>query len=297
MTDEPCEKIRRVLGRAHLPALPASASYLLTKLSDDTLDYRRLSAVLEGVPTIAVRILGLANSAWVSPVTPVTSLDTACGLLGLGIVRSVSVALAVGSPFSSSRCPVFDPVRFWQGALLTAETASSLCERLEPGPRHSVDAPTVRTAGLLQHLGLVWMADSLAEPTQAALERVQRDPAVVLLDALREEAGVGYDDAGAFLARAWGLPPVLRAAMSCQHAGSEASLTIHLVAAAGNLVSALLADRDRQPALSRLASLGLKEQVLLAVDHHLEDSAAHVHDLAVNVFANARPSRRPTAVA
>lgn len=270
-----------------LPTLPPGVPYLLSRLSDENLGYRELAGILEGVPTIAARILALANSAWAAPVNPVTALATACGLLGIGVVRSVSVALAVSSPFSSNRCPEFEVVRFWQSALLTADAASLLHTRLPAHLRRTLDVQTVRTAGLLQHLGLVWMADSLAEPTNQALERVSADPGLRLHQALRESVGMGYDEAGTLLANAWNLPVELREAMGRQHPAPGESPLILLVAGAGDLVSSLLSEREPVEACSLMEILGLSPKTRQSLREELRAEAVKVHALASTLFSAA----------
>ncbi len=119
-TSSVCLK-KQILQHDQLPVLPSGVPYLLQTLMDENIDNNKLKAVIGRFPSIAARLLCLANSAWAAPPVPVTSLDMACARLGLNIVRSVSIALAISSPFNPARCPAFDAERYWCTALLVAD--------------------------------------------------------------------------------------------------------------------------------------------------------------------------------
>ena len=198
------------LDSKRLPVLPPGTPYLLKSLTDESMDFHRLSLTIERFPTIAARLIALANSAWSSPVSPVTSLEAACARLGFSVVRSTSIALAVSSPFNPSRCPAFDAPRFWCRALLVADVSSWLAQAAEAGP-----APeTARAGGLLHNLGLLWMADQLPQETHQALQQHRAAPADQLGQLLIDSLGFDYADAGGLLGETWGLPDPLVTAMA-----------------------------------------------------------------------------------
>lgn len=188
-----------------LPGLP----YLLTALGDEDIDFDVLTTAIRSFPSIAGRLVALANSAWVSPKRPVISLQEACAVLGLRMVRCVSFALAVGRPFDPSRCPGFDVERYWCTALLTAEGAALLSPHL--GDECHPD--TAHTAGLLHNLGLMWLADSQPTQTAAALQVAAADEGFDVAQALYAATGSDYCVAGGRLSEAWQLPDTLTTAI------------------------------------------------------------------------------------
>ncbi len=211
--NQPCPQIngrelRQLMADSQLPVLPQGAPHLLRAMSDNELDFKELAAVIEKFPSIAARLIALANSSWSSPVVPVTSLEMACSRLGFAVVRSVAIALSIASIFNPQACPAFDPIRYWTGALLTAETAYALAidARLE----EDTEPQSVRTAGLLHSLGLLWLAAWFPEETHSAL-LIAAEPGQSLGadEALVAELGFGYREAGACLAEAWHFPSVL----------------------------------------------------------------------------------------
>lgn len=191
------------LQSASVPVLPPAVGYLLSILYDPDLSIKTLAVEVERFPSIAARVLAVANSPWSSPVTEFTRLPDACARLGLELVRTLSIALAVANTFDPSRCQAFDGERYWATALLAAQGATLLAE----GMAQTDAALTWRGAALFHNIGLLWLADRYPQQTAAAL---RRDTGAGLAPAMRGLLGTDYRQAGAWLARAWTLPAVYR---------------------------------------------------------------------------------------
>lgn len=200
-------------AKDRLPVIPASVNDLLNAFADEDIGLADVARVIESFPTIAMRLIGLANSAWSSPITPVTSLTLACGRLGFRVVRSVSIALAVAEPFNAAHCAPFDKQKFWTTSLIRADAASLLAERCCTSDMRE----TARTAGLLSNLGLLWLADYMPKETAAALTMVARGEAESVNAATTIACGFGYDVAGAAIASHWKLPEILVSAIENQY--------------------------------------------------------------------------------
>lgn len=213
MEDITADLAHGIVVDGNIPVLPPGIPRLLHALADDDVNFRDLTHLLEEFPSIAGRLIAVANSAWATPVTPVLSLLDACARLGLSVVRGLAIALSVTAPFNVHRCPNFDPGRFWSTALLTADGAEMFGRFMAQG---GDDAPLLRTAGLLHHLGLLWLADRYPAETGRALTEYAETPSVNLARALRGITGTDYCDVGSRLARAWGLPKPLSDVM-CFH--------------------------------------------------------------------------------
>ena len=271
---------RRPLETDRVPVLPPGATYHLQALQDDNLDYRQIAAAIEKVPSVAARLLALANSAWSSPASPIMSLDAACSRLGLRVVRTASIALAVSQPFNPARCPQFEGTTFWSSALLNAEAASSLAEHVI---RDQLSA--ARTAGLLSNLGLVWLAESLPSQTGSAIEIATRAQPGALNVALVDRCGIGYDEAGALLAAAWNLPADLRDAIAHQFRPLEdAKPLAQVVSAATRMVGVVRRDLAWETADEQLIELGLPMPQQQQVFERLTTSKARTTELAETLF-------------
>lgn len=210
--EDPIARLEALTLKRPVPVLPRGTTELFVALGDPALSFDTLTERLAVFPSIVARLLALANSPWSSPVAPVTTLDDAVSRLGLDIVRSVSVALLVSNTFDANRCRRFDPRLYWCSALLSAECASLLAAGARPAA--PLPPAAARTAGLINNLGLLWLADALPAETDDAFEAVAADPALTVSAALVSVCGVSDGDAGEALGKAWNLPEALTAAMS-----------------------------------------------------------------------------------
>lgn len=195
-----------LLAEDDLPELPHGTPYLLQVLSDDDLDFAKLARHVERFPSIVLRLLSVANSAWSSPRSEIVELEQACARLGLKVVRSIAVAVAVAAPFHYHACPAFRPILYWSSSMLIARAAGLLCEAL--GRRTSYPVGLAATAGVLSNLGVLLLAAKMPEETDLALQRAGNE-GDSLRDTTLASCGIGYDQAAMLLFRSWGLPDPL----------------------------------------------------------------------------------------
>ena len=265
-----------------IPVLPPGAPYLLEALNDDTLSFAEIARVIEHVPSIAARLMALSNSAWSAPITPITSLEAACGRLGLRVVRSASVALAVSQPFNPARCPSFNGCLFWGSALLNAEASSRLAERIL-----IAEVPTARTTALLSNLGLIWLADMLPTETGAALTAAAEKPPGSLNNLLQQHCGLGLDEAGALLCRAWNLPQPMCIAIEQQYSPPpDATALTGVINCAARLVGVVRHQMDWNHADEHLNVLGVDEITQRLIIDSLRDSYNRTMQMADAMFPN-----------
>ena len=267
-----------------LPVLLPGLPYLLTALGDEDVDFDVLTTAIRSFPSIAGRLVALANSAWVSPKRPVISLQEACAVLGLRMVRCVSFALAVGRPFDPSRCPGFDVERYWCTALLTAEGAALLSPHL--GDECHPD--TAHTAGLLHNLGLMWLADSQPTQTAAALQVAAADEGFDVAQALYAATGSDYCLAGGRLSEAWQLPDTLITAI--RYHRSPEYRGPHWPFAAGCGVAAQMSaliwhGMDWVPETIPHSALAIPPAVLQSIFLQLESKRDSIRHLSQTLFA------------
>lgn len=244
------------LRNTNLPVLHPGAPYLIRTLSDAEIDMHEIASVIERFPSIAMRILALANSAWSAPVNPIHSLLSACSRIGMDIVRSVSIALTVAAPFDPRRCPSFEAERYWTSAMLSADAAHALATVI--APQEQTDPQSVRTAGLLHNIGLVWMASHLPQEIEAALILKQDQSDLSLSQLLRNNTGLDYATAGAFLGQTWKLPDSI--VQSMQHHANDSYRgeewqTVRLVQHARAMVSILLDGEEGERQVRKLEYL------------------------------------------
>ncbi len=233
---------------SQMPILPAGVPDLLASLSNENIGYRELSHQLEYFSSISARLIALANSAWSSPVEPIHSIENACARLGLQVVRSVSIALAVSAPFDPNRCPAFDCVKYWADTLLTADIAVLLNEAKDQ--EQPFEASSVRAAALLHNLGLLFLVHHEAQVMDEVFQHYKNATESPLNQMITKQLGLGPCQVGALLAAHWGLPLPILTTMAyyddTQYQGEYGPL-VNTVSMAINCVSALKHDPQATP--------------------------------------------------
>lgn len=273
----------KLITPIRLSPMTMNIHVLVDKLADESLDFRQLAGILSHYPVIAARLLALANSAWAAPPIPVTTLETACARLGISVVKSMTIALAVAASFNQANCPAFDNQYFWSNSLLVAEGAALLA-------RHcSNDIDTIKTAGILHGIGLLWMVEHLPIETGRALQQVRQESAVPLTEALQHSAGGDYCQVGGWIARQWRIPEVLVGALE-QHQNhsyrGEAWEIALLVGAALKMATALPLDaKQKCPENEALSALGINQDQQQTVFEQLAGRYEATKLLAREMFA------------
>ena len=240
--------IRAQLASSKPPHLATNSARLLTALMELDASIADLAKAISGHAVIVGRLIALANSAWSSPVRTITAVDDACARLGLQVVRTAAIALAVGHRFTVVSCPTFDMKRFWVNSIVTADTSLALAARL------GLDSATAKTAGLLQSVGLLWLADAFGHALSVALDHYEKEPELRLDTCVERHCGIGYREAGVILMSLWGLPSQLVAIVDTSEQSTDA--TVRQL-------------RGVVHAASELASLALRGHVQLADDIEL----------------------------
>ena len=269
------------LSSLQLPTLPAGTPFLLKSLTNENIDFVELAAIIEKFPSIAGKLISLANSAWSAPATEVTSLETVCSRLGFGVVRSTSIALAVGSPFNPVKCTSFDSEFFWCSALLSADAAARLVSISSSS--NDLEPSTARAAGLLHNLALLWLVDQLPDEADQALTMVDKGQAESLQQAFVQVLGFDHMLAGGRLGRNWDLPVSLITAMthypetSYRGAHSEIVTTVGL---AVKLVTAVLKGAPCPDPDVRLTNLGITGESFIHVFSQLDGQLEKIRAIA-----------------
>ncbi len=278
------DKLQR-LNFKHVPVLPPGAPYLLKALTDESLSFIELAEVIERYPTIAARLISLANSAWSSPVSEIKSTETACSRLGFDVVRSASIALAVSAPFDTSRCPDFDTRFFWTTSLLAADGVAWLAKARKSG---DIEPPSARAAGLIHNLGLLLLADQLPVEVDQAIKLISKDGNMRLGEALLYILGFDHCDAGRLLGISWQLPGFLVDALDYRLDNEHPEDTTEIAILIDITVSMLRALQHNRPwaiPQAQLEEMQISQADASNVLERLSNQLPQIHELANMLFS------------
>lgn len=247
-----------------LPALPGTVHRVREMLYDDNGSAAEAARVISRDPSIAAKMLRVANSAAYGLPRRVDNLQLAVALLGLMETYSVVMSSAIIDIFSRSR--TFDYMTFWVEAMVCATTSTALARAI--GDRNHTG---IFSAGLLHDLGRVALAEVIPRHYgRLSRQLVGHD----LIAAEEHELGLIHTEAGYQLALRWDLPVELAETIRFHHNPAYASEQARAVVSMVNIADVLSrAHRPDSPTREvnfeecreSLQYLGLAEELVLEI--------------------------------
>jgi len=195
---------REIQQQKELPTLTPNIQLILAACEDHGVSQTALAEILAKAPTIAARILGLANSAFFGQRGGVHSLSHAIAVLGMVTVRSVAAGLALSGEFNTRCCPAFSSERYWVSAVLTAQMAQQLQTQVAAGVQPPQDS--MYLAGLLHNIGLLALVHLHSAEMDSAFRAYAANPAQALGEHIRGVLEIDHYQAGVWLGSKWHFP-------------------------------------------------------------------------------------------
>ena len=201
----------RVQQLKQLPALSTTVTQLLAMLSDEGLEINDLATVIEQDPALTARIIGLANAAYFAQPRPITSVTEAIiRVLGLQMVKTLALSIALCGAFNTSRCPGFRLDVFWLRAFGSAQLARKLVLRMDA--KHRPDPDEVYLTALLLDIGVLVLVHEFPQEYAQVLAHIEREPGLDMERLELDYLGITSRHAGEWLTDRWHLPQfVIRA--------------------------------------------------------------------------------------
>jgi len=183
------------------------AAELLSLLYDDTVESSDILRSLRSEPTLASRVLRVANSSYYRRAGAVGTLERALQVLGLASLRGIAAVGCMDRIPVPTVGSVLDERQFRRHSIAVAAAAQGLCKRCGAG----IEAESF-IAGLLHSLGIVVLA-RLRPPAAAALAALPPMPPASIRQAEVDLWGIDHATASEILAREWKLPIWLSSAL------------------------------------------------------------------------------------
>jgi len=192
-----------------IPMLPAHAHEIAEIALDPNVPAIRITAIVSKDPVLATQVIHLANSAFSSPATEITSIREAVVRMGTTAVRNVVTASCLTSMMANPQ--IYGP----RGrALIDHSIGTAYLARLV-AERSGGDADEAFLAGLLHDIGKLLIL-------KLATERVPgvAKPTIAEVDEVVVEQHAAF---GGFLVRRWQLPRTLHDPIVWHHYPEGAS--------------------------------------------------------------------------
>ena len=129
-TNAQTDLLQRLESGYSLPVLSLVAIRLVELASDEECSVNDLVSLIEKDPSLAIRLLKVANSAFFRTAEPATTLRQAVIRIGFQQLRIMALSLSFRDTFPMGTIGGFDYERFWRASLYRALMAKSLAEQI-----------------------------------------------------------------------------------------------------------------------------------------------------------------------
>ncbi|MEW6563380.1 MAG: HDOD domain-containing protein [Pseudomonadota bacterium] len=198
-----------------LPAVPAVAKKILALQLDSDQGEMQLLRLIENEPTIAARLVGLANSPLFGATKKIVSVRDAAIVLGITRVKSISVGIVLMSTLTHKVAAKLNHNQLWLHSLGVALASRELCKKLPAARRPQEDE--VFLAGLLHEIGYMVLADLAPDLSDRLQEAMAAEPDLPVEKVERNLLGTTHAELGAALAKHWNLPDNIVRAVRYHH--------------------------------------------------------------------------------
>jgi HD-like signal output (HDOD) protein len=201
MSTDPSRDLLHRLERGYdLPPLSAVALRLVELASDDTSSADDLVRLIEKDPSLAVRLLKLANSAFYRTVLPVATLSQAVVKVGVDRLRIMALSLSLRDAFPMGKVGPLDYERFWQVSVYRALISKALSNHVK-----GTNQEEAFIAGLIMEIGLLIFFDLFLRGKGQEVS-LELEPLPSLLAWEKETFGLDHRAVGEAALKHWKFP-------------------------------------------------------------------------------------------
>lgn len=256
-----------------LPAFSACVTEVLSLIEQGEADGEEIAAVLEKDQALSLRVLRVANSPFYGMSGSVQSLQEACVILGLKILRNLVIAAGVMDRFPASPAGGIDAEGLWRHAVGVAVGSELIARHLR------LDADLAYLGGMFHDVGKLVLATQFGAQYQQVMV-YQREHDCLLQEAELAVLKIGHAQVGASLMAFWNLPKALGQCVGGHHqpddyADQPLVSIVHVADILARSLDLGNAGDDLMPALSRecFARLKLDWELLQTLLPNIEQKA------------------------
>ncbi len=198
--DHVANLLRRLQSGYSLPSLSLIAIKLIEMASDDQCTIKNLANLIEKDPSLAIRLLRIANSAFFRTIVPAATLDQAVLRIGIDRLRIMVLSLSLRDTFPMGSVGPMDYEQFWRSSLYQGLIARSLAVETR-----SCDPEEAFLAGLTCEIGLLIFFDLFLKGGEE-IRKLHIYPLESLLGWERRRFGVDHRQMGEAALRYWKFP-------------------------------------------------------------------------------------------
>ena len=209
----------RIDKNFEMPSIPLVVSRILQLLSSDSASARQMEDVILHDPSLSLRILRIANSAFYSFSHEVKLISHAIALLGMNFVKSLAIGVSIFECFTKGMASERLLVnRLWMHSFGVGVLSQAIW-----APRTSnKEGEFAFLCGLLHDIGKAVLFKSDPKNYSRLLVKLVREPAIDLCTEEMEQYGTDHATLGTTLISRWSLPPDLGVVVQHHHHALDA---------------------------------------------------------------------------
>lgn len=211
--------LRRLESGYQLPPLSIIAMKLIELASVETSSMNDMVDLIEKDPSLAVRLLNLANSAFFSAGRRVSTLKQAAIRLGSNNLKMMALSISLRGAFPMGKIQQFDYEEFWRLSIYRGLIARSLAEQCQ-----LCNPDEAFILGLTIEIGLPVFFDLYLKGRDDQFD-LSMEPLENLLERERAYAGVDHRMVGKAALKYWKFPDQI---VTCQGVHGEAALKVNV---------------------------------------------------------------------
>lgn len=192
--------IAKIESGYSLPSLSPVAMKLIEIALDDSCTAEELSSIVERDPSLTVRVLKIANSAFFHSSRPTTSLKQAIVRLGFQRLRIMALSLSLRDTFPMGKVGPLDYEQFWKISIYRALISKCISEQLGEG-----SPDEIFISALIMEIGFLILFELMIKG-DAEVSYVKIEPLEELLRWERDRYGIDHRQVGEAALKCWKFP-------------------------------------------------------------------------------------------
>ncbi len=208
-------RLEELINISDIPSLPEAAKVAISKTLSMDKSADDMAEIIKQSPSLALKILKLANSSYYSGGSKLTQIKEAVVFLGYKTVKSLILSIAIKDIFNEKQSKWFHYKSYWLHSIATAFIAQEIAKTLSIKSEEEI-----YSAGLLHDIGKAVFLVSDALDYKKAVSLVE-EKNYSFIKAEREIFNFDHADVSAFLFRYWELPTSLVKPVNNHHLSTE----------------------------------------------------------------------------
>lgn len=211
------EVYAQIESSGKLPALPEVLFSLLNACDDPESSLGDIAAIIERDPSLCLRVLQLANSAYYGFRQNFSAIEQAAVYLGANTLKNLAITSSIHQVFAQKHqngAQLFDAASFWYHSLMCGTIARQISLETDTG-----NSDEAYLAGLLHDIGKPFLASAFSGSYTAYLDESLSGEDQLCAET--EQTGINHSEAGSWLVRHWNLGSLVADAIEYHHESLE----------------------------------------------------------------------------